>query len=108
MAAATFDLVVSGKLARYKYELYMVASLTIDCPADVDGILLIIVLLAEVFSSFILFCDGPTSNSSTLSVTAEVDGILYIAWEVVNVDLDDESRTALFLLLSELDVRIYS
>jgi len=56
-----------------------------------------------VFSIFLLFCDGPASNSSvTLSVAEDVDGIPNIDGEVVGVDLDDDPPTA--LLLSTLEV----
>ena len=92
-------------------------SLTIDCRADVE-ILLTIVLPAESYSRvfifiliFILLWDGLASNSSALFlVTAEVVGnpsiVGTMAW-TVDVDLDEEPPTAL-LLLSELDVKICS
>jgi len=68
-------------------------------------LLTIVLQEAEVFSIFILFCDGPASNSSvTLSVAEDVDGIPNIDGEVVGVDLDDDPPTALLLLLSELEV----
>ena len=70
--------------------------------ADIE-ILLVVVLPAEMFSSFIFLWDGPASNSSVLLVAPEVDDNYNIVASTGGVDFDEDLPAPLLLLLSDLD-----